>query len=120
MVVDTNTDEGKAVLQKFVGNQLRSKKYLVKLTEIYQPTPQVFHHSPSGSNAEDFVNNTNFELHQFLDNEEDVDPDEEIDKQIVEGDQHQRLTRNRHPPSWIRSGDFIVGENFENMDLESS
>ena len=87
-------------------------------------TPQVFHHSPSGSNAEDFaevfVDNTNFELHQFLDNEEDVDPDEEVDKQTVEGDQHQRLTCNRHPLSWIRSGDFIVGENFQNMDLESS
>ena len=103
---------------------MQSKKYLVKLTEIYQATLQVFHHSPSGSNAddfaEDFVDNTNFELHQFLDNEEDVDPDEEVDEQIVEGDQNQRLTRNRHPPSWIRSGDFIVGENFENMDLESS
>ena len=124
LVVNINTDEGGAVLQKFVGNQLRSKKYLVKLTEIYQATPQVFHHSPSGSNAEDFaedfVDNTNFELYQFLDNEEDVDPDEEADEQIVEGDQNQRLTRNRYPPSWIRSGDFIVGENFENMDLESS
>ena len=44
----------------------------------------MFHHSPSGSNAEDFaedfVDNTNFELHQFLDNEEDVDPDEEVDE----------------------------------------
>ena len=95
---------------------MRSKQYLVTLTEFYQATPQVFHHSPSGSNAD----NTNFELHQFLDNADDVDPDEEVDEQIVEGDQNQRLTRNRHPPSWIRSGDFIVGENFENMDLESS
>ena len=40
-----------------------------------------------------------FELHQFLDNEEDVHPDEEVDEQIVEDDQNQRLTRNRYPPS---------------------
>ena len=82
LVTDINKEF--IAIQKFVGNQLRSKRYLVKSDEIF-PAAKIMFRKESQLLSED----SNFE-EQF---EPEVQP-------------LRRSTRNRKPPSWLNNDTY--------------
>ena len=83
LVVDI--DKEFATIQEFVGNQLRSKRYLVKCDEIF---PAV---------------ETKFRTQNQLSRDEDTELQEESEPKIQ---LLRRSRRNRKSPSWLNSNEY--------------
>ena len=86
--MDVNYDTAIAYVQKFCGNQLRSKRYSVKLTEIYLV--------PTSEKARD---------PERYDENEDSDSECEItDQQVISDNSNlplRRSKRSRKAPDWL-------------------
>lgn len=95
------------LLQKLVKSQLRSKRYLLKLTEIIPVVPL-----SDGSQS--------YRLPSMEDSDSDTETIHESElstQQPVANEQPRRPTRNRNQPLWMRSGEFELGhEESENEE----
>ena len=79
-----------AEIQKFYGNQLRTKKYLVNLSEIYLASPRIMRHDQLNRNGDD----DGIPLH--------IEASEEENEPSVQDDiPLRRSNRKRTTPDWL-------------------
>ena len=119
-------DDKNAQLQKLT-DKFMSKKYIVPLVKLYPasgPPSRLPYasYSPCDDDDEDCVyeNDPHVDTLSYGESEEEMDVEGEDDDGNHINGAHQdvapRPRRNRRPPAWVRSGEYVM----DNMDSDSS
>ena len=96
-MVSVNYGNMEASIQKFCGNQLRTKRYLVKLAEVFFAASQFI---PPTGNGEDECDGIS------LDNENPGNVDVESESDSPPAIDLRRSNRKRNPPDWLATNEI--------------
>ena len=105
LVTEINYEKAEVHIQKFCGNQLRSKKYLVKLTDIY---PALSSTLPSSFDKEEIDD----DIPLFKSNEENSEINLENQSSSESSNESslqeplRRSARIRRPPDWLATSEM--------------
>ena len=98
LVSSVNYETNEVWIQKFCGNQLRNKKYLVRLEEIYLASANFISSNKSNEEEDDDIP---------LNNEIYDEPDDLTHNEVIyPEDLPRRSDRNRHQPDWLATSDI--------------
>ena len=92
LVVSVNYGNMEASIQKFCGNQLRAKRYLVKLAEVFFAASQFIQPTRNRDDECDGIS---------LDNENPGNVDVKSESDSPPGIDLRRSNRKRNPPDWL-------------------
>ena len=104
LVTAVDQDSGEAEIQKFCGNQLRAKKYTVKIEEVYLAAGNFM---TSNTRGLDQKNDSEISIY----NEVPVNTDDSDDRENRNQIQLRKSTRNREKPDWLATSEISRLEN---------
>ena len=99
LVTAVDHDSGEAEIQKFCGNQLRAKKYTVKIEEVYLAAGNFM---TSNTRGLDQKNDSEISIY----NEVPVNTDDSDDRENRNQIQLRKSTRNREKPDWLATSEI--------------
>ncbi len=117
-----SVDNKTCTVEKLVKSQLRSKRYILKLTEVYPVVPTVIESSPiadSATSSDSEFEEDPFNLLQGQNSQdEQTGSQASISTPVPVAPPSRRPTRSRRKPRWMTSGDYIIDYDSEEADGE--